>query len=328
MRRRTRQAGAVETELDLVGAYDPFQPARQRRHELAGLATRQHGVVARRQLASIGFSPEEIKGMLAARRLQRIHRGVYAVGHCALTPRSHWMAAVLACGPRALLSHRSAAALWGIRRTSQTRVEVTVPTDRGRDINGVRTYVSQSLEPRDRTTVDGIPCTSLALTLLNLAAVTDRRQTERACDEAEVQRLFDLRAIDELLARSRGHRGTARLRAVLDEHAIGTTLTRSELEERTLALCRRAALPIPAVNAAVPCGPGVWHTVDFLWPAHRVILETDGYRYHRTRSAIERDRRKEADLVTAGHRVLRSTWRQVEREPERIGRMLRVALTV
>jgi hypothetical protein len=112
------------------------------------------------------------------------------------------------------------------------------------------------------------------------------------------------------------------------QHAIGTTLTRSELEERTLALCRRAQLPAPAVNADVAGASGRIYTVDFLWPAQRVVLETDGHAYHRTRSAVERDRRREADLVTAGHRVLRGTRLAVEREPDRMAVMLRVALSL
>jgi hypothetical protein len=136
----------------------------------------------------------------------------------------------------------------------------------------------------------------------------------------------DLQQLHELLARSRGRRGAATLRAVLAEHAIGTTLTRSELEERTLALCRRAKLPAPAVNADVAGASGRVYAVDFLWPQQRLVLETDGHAYHRTRSAIERDRRKDADLVTAGLRVLRSTWLAVEREPDRLASMLRVAL--
>ncbi len=154
---------------------------------------------------------------------------------------THWMAGVLACGPGALLSHRSAAALRTLRRSAQTKIEVTVPTQRGRQIAAIRTYVCRRLEDADRTVVDGIPCTSVARTLLDLAAVVDRRVLARACDEADVQRVFDLRAIEELLERSRGRRGAGALRAVLCEHAIGTTLTRSELEERALALFERFA---------------------------------------------------------------------------------------
>jgi hypothetical protein len=265
--------------------------------------------------------------MVRAGWLHPVHRGVFAVGRRSLPRKGRWMAAVLACQPDALLSHRSAAALHGLLRTTPSVIEVTVPTKRGRDIRGVRTRFARRLEPQDRTIVHGIPCTSVALTLLNIAAVTSRRQTERVCDEAEVQRLVDLQDLQQLLERARGRRGAATLRAVLTDHAVGTTLTRSALEELTLALCRHAGLPAPAVNADAAGASGRWYTVDFLWPRQRVVLETDGHAYHRTRSAIERDRRKEADLVTAGLRVLRSTWRQVERQPDQIGRMLGVALS-
>ena len=282
--------------------------------------------MARWQLLELGFTRDEVKGLLASRRLARIHRGVYAVGHRALTGHARWMAAVLVGGPGALLSHRSAAALHGIRRSAQTRIEVTVPTQRGRQIAGIRTYVGRRLEEADRSVVDGIPCTSVARTLLDLAAVVDRRALARACDEAEVQRVFDLRAIEELLARSRGRRGAAALRAVLRDHAIGTTLTRSELEERALALFDRFAIARPEVNVAVACRPGVAHEVDFLWRAQRLVLETDGGRFHSTPRAIERDRRREAELVMAGHRALRTTWTQVEREPRTMARMVAAAL--
>jgi len=125
------------------------------------------------------------------------------------------------------------------------------------------------------------------LTLLNIAAVESRRRLERACDESEVQRLFDLVAIEELLGRSGGCRGAGALRSMLEEHAIGTTLTRSELEERMLALCRAAGLPLPVVNEPVVGGSGRWHCVDFLWADRRVIVETDGHAFHSTRRAIE-----------------------------------------
>jgi predicted transcriptional regulator of viral defense system len=317
----------MEIELGHMPRSAASEPIRFRRTEFEAKAAAQHGAVARRQLRELGFTRHEIDGMVNRGWLHAVHRGVYAVGRRSLSRKARWMAAVLAGGPGALLSHRSAADLHGIRRTSQTRIEITVASDRGRGIEGVRTHLSRLVESHDRTVVNAIPCTSVALTLLDIAAVTTRRQTERACDEAEVQCLVDLQDLQELLERSRGRRGAATLRAVLHEHAIGTTLTRSALEELTLALCRRAQLPAPAVNADVAGASGRVYSVDFLWPAHRVVLETDGHAYHRTRSAIERDRRKEADLVTAGLRVLRSTRRQVEREPHRIGRMLRVALT-
>jgi very-short-patch-repair endonuclease len=302
-------------------------PARQRRAALEDLVALQHGAVSRPQLADLGFTRHEIAGLARAGWLHRVFPGVYALGRRSLGVRGRWMAAVLACGPGALLSHRSCAALRGIRRErSQALIEITVPSDRARAIAGVRAYRCCQLKPQDRTVVDGIPCASVALTLLGLAAVTNRRQTERACDEAEVQGVFDLRAVEELLDRACGRRGVAMLRAVLQEHVIGTTLTRSELEESALDMCRCANLPTPKVNEPVGCGPGIWHTVDFFWPRQRVILEADGHRYHRTRRCVERDRRREADLVIAGNRVLRTTWLQVQRDPRHVVAMVRAAL--
>ncbi len=292
---------------------------------LAVLADRQHGVVARRQLLQLGFSRDHIKRLRVTARLHDLHRGVYAVGHRVLSVKGHWMAAVLACGPGALLSHRSAAALRGLRRSSLSYVEVTVPSRRGR-IDGVRAYICGRIDPQDRDKVDGIPCTSVALTLLNLAAVAPRRAVEWACDQAEVQEVFDLAAIEDVLERSRGCRGAPLLRAVLREHAIGTTLTRSGLEERALTACDDFGVPRPEVNVKLPCGGGYAPEVDFLWRAQRLVLETDGGRFHSTRSQIERDRRKEAALVCAGYRVLRATWLQVEREPRGVAAMVAAAL--
>ena len=292
---------------------------------MAALASGQHGVVARRQLLSLGFSAQEIKGMLGNRRLLAIHRGVYAAGHLALSQKGRWMAAVLACGPGALLSHRSAAALRSLRPTAISYVEVLVPTERG-NIAGVRPYLCRRLLAQDRDEVDGIPCTSVALTLLNLGAVLPRRAVERACDETEVQELFDLAALDDVLERFRGARGTATLRAVRDDHPIGTTRTRHELEERALALFGRHGIPRPAVNVTVSTPSGIPFEVVFLWRRERLVLETDGMRFHSTRRQIERDRRKEAELVRAGYRVVRMTWRQIEREPRTVARTLSAAL--
>jgi uncharacterized protein DUF559 len=263
--------------------------------------------------------------MRDARRLHDVHAGVYAVGHRVLSARGHWMAAVLACGFDALLSHRACAALANIRRTSSSCVEVTVRTHRGK-IDGVRRTSAAACSRRTATGSTASPARRSRWTLLQLAVVLPRRGLERACDEALVQGLFDLAAIEELLARSRGCRGAARLRAVLDEHAIDTTLTRSELEERTLGLLDRAGIARPEVNVRLVCRPGVAPQVDFLWRAQRLVLETDGARFHRTPRQIEHDRRREADLVRAGYRVLRATWRQVEREPHEVVLMVRAAL--
>jgi len=316
----------VRTETGIDPVLRDFQPSGLVDVDIGELATIQEGIVNDAQLVTLGLSRKAIQRRVESARLQRIHRGVYAVGHRALSPRARSRAAVMACGPGALLSHRSAAVLWGLMRCSQTRSEVTVPGDRARRIPGVQTRVSGRLAPQDRTVCEGIACTSVPLTLLNVAAVENRRRLERACDEAEVQRRFDLAAIEELLGRSRGCRGADRLRSVLEEHAIGTTLTRSVLEERMLELCRASGVPPPLVNEPVMGGSGRWHDVDFLWKEQRVIIETEGGAFHSTRRAVERDRRREADLVRMGCRVLRVTWSQIEHEPENVVLMLRAAL--
>jgi predicted transcriptional regulator of viral defense system len=299
--------------------------SRSRGGALAARAAAQHGVVAFGDLLELGYSSDQIQRLADARRLHRVHKGVYAVGHRLLSARGRWMAAVLARGPDALLSRRSCAALRSIRRTSISYVEVTVSSQRA-PIDGVRTYVSGGLQPQDRDEIDGIPCTSLARTLLDLAAILPRREVERACDEAETQELFDLKAIEDVLARSRGCRGTATLRAVLDEHRIGTTLTRRGLEEQTLRLLDRSGIRRAEVNTRVYCRPGVMPEVDFLWRDERLILETDGNQFHRTPRQIARDRRKEAELVRAGYRVLRASSDQVEHEPQSVVLMVRAAL--
>ncbi|MEY2513129.1 MAG: hypothetical protein QOJ89_487 [bacterium] len=308
-----------------VGCAIRTQSSSDRHRALAALASGQHGVVARRQLLQLGFSRDQLTRLRQAGRLHDLYRGVYAVGHRVISVKGRWMAAVLACGPGALLSHRSAAALRGLRRSSPSYVEVTVPSRRGR-IDGVRAYISTQIQPQDRDEIDGIPCTSLALTLLQLASVAPRRAVEWACDQAEVMEVFDLAAIEDVLERRRGCRGGPLLRAVLTEHAIGTTLTRPGLEELTLTALDGFGIPRAEVNVKLPCGGGYAPEVDFLWRAQRLVLETDGGRFHSTRSQIERDRRKEAALVCAGYRVLRATWLQVEREPRSVALMVAAAL--
>lgn len=305
-------ADGITTETDIDRVFRGFRPSGRADIDLAELATVQDGIVDDAQLLALGISRDAIERRVRSARLHRVHRGVYAVGHRALSLRARWRAAVMACGTGALLSHRDAAELRGLLRSRRSLIEVTVPRDRARRVAGVRAYVSTRLTAQDRSVCEGIPCTSLPLTLLNIAAIDSRRRLERACDECEVQRLFDLRAIEDLLGRSSGCRGAARLRSVIDEHAIGTTLTRSALEERMLALCRWAGVMPPVVNEYVIGGSGQAYPVDFVWPERRVIVETDGMAFHSSRSAIERDRRREADLVRADYRVLRVTWTQVE----------------
>jgi very-short-patch-repair endonuclease len=286
------------------------------------VARRQYGVIALHQLVGLGLSPSAVRGRVAAGRLWRMHRGVYAVGHLALAPRGHAIAAVLACGPGAALSHRSCAALRGLRRSARTRIDVTAPGRRGRSIAGIDAHRDDTLHPDDVEDVDGIPCTTVARTLLDLAGVVDRRALERACEQAEVLEVFDLRAIDDVLRRANGRRGAGVLRAVLREHTITPLFTRRELEERFLRLCRDHALEAPEVNSWIALEGGGLEA-DFVWRGRRLCVETDGRAVHLTRHAFERDRRRDQRLLLAGWRVARFTWRQLEDEPATVAATLR-----
>lgn len=285
------------------------------------LAARQHGVVERKQLRALGFKDPAIAYRVRAARLHRIHRGVYAVGHPVLEARGHWMAAVLACGPTAALSHASAAALWQLRASAGAKIDVTVRTSGGRDRPGIRIHRCPSARPDETTIHDGIPVTTTARTLLDLAATLPRRQLERALDQAEILQLLDAHALDAVVRAHAGRSGTARLMTVLVAHDPGTTLTRSALEDAMLELCRVHGLPRPLVNAHVA---GL--EVDVLFPAQRLVVETDGWRYHRTRAAFERDRERDAALTRAGHRVLRFTDRQIAGDPRTVAATLAAAL--
>jgi very-short-patch-repair endonuclease len=289
------------------------------------LAERQHGVVSLPQLTAFGLLPSAVRERVKSGRLHRIHRGVYAVGHAALTGRGRWMAAVLACGDRAVLSHRSAAALWGLREGGGSRIDVTAPRRTGRTRAGIRVHWRPSLAAVDVTTCDGIACTSVPLTLLDLASLLSPRQLENACDRAEQLRIFNGRALDDLLARARGERGTKRLRETLEQLGPGGAHTRSEIERLMLALCRTHILPQPVVNGWIQLEK-VGFAPDFLWPEARLIVETDGHQTHRTRKAFEADRRRDQLLAEAGYLTLRFTWRQITEEPERVARTINAVL--
>jgi predicted amidohydrolase len=175
----------------------------------------------------------------------------------------------------------------------------------------------------DVTVIGSIPCTTFARTLLDLAASATQRELERAIDRAEQSRILDMRAIDDVLARADGRRGTRMLAAVLHDHRAGSTLTRSELEECFLALCRRAGLPPDGVNAWIADPDGGGAEGDFVWRAQRLIVEVDGRDVHATRRAFESDRRRDQRLMLLGWRVVRFTWRQVMFEPAYVERTLR-----
>jgi very-short-patch-repair endonuclease len=275
---------------------------------IAALAERQHGVVGRVQLVALGLSHRAIDGRVAAGRLHAVHRGGYAVGHRRLTREGRWMAAVLACGPGAALSHRDAGALWDLSATDRRGIEVSTPRHR-RDRAGIEIHRAR-LEPDETTIHEGIPVTTVARTLLDLAAVLPRHRLKRVVEQAEILRLADRTSLDALLARYPRRQGTAALREM--RRAV-PTLTRSELERRFVAFLDAHDLPRPRVNAVVE-----GFEVDFHWPDQRLIAELDGRAAHDTVTAFERDRARDRALQAAGWRVVRITWHQLHDEPARI----------
>ena len=311
-----RITGKYGTEFD--------QPPVDR--SIAALAARQHGVVSLEQLRHLGLTASTVRKRHAAGKLHRIHRGVYAVGHTALTREGHWMAAVLAGGDGAVLSHRDAAALLGLRPNSRSRIEITVPRRSPCSRPGLQIHRC-SLPPQDVTVVDGIPCTTVARTVLDLAEELGRRPVERLIEQAERLRLFDRRALDDTLGRSTGRRGAAIVTAIFSEYEFGDPPTRNDLEEAMFGICSQAGLPKPRVNLWIPLeDDGV--EADFAWPKERLIAETDGRDTHGTHAAFERDRARDRRLMRAGWRVARFTWREVMYEPERVAEDLRALLAL
>ena len=289
--------------------------------EIAAISARQHGVVGLSQLRELGLSARAVQHRAARGRFHRIHRGVYAVGYPKLTRYGHWMAAVLACGWKAVLSHRSSAGLSALRPDNRRKSDVSVPSPSARPKEAIEVHRSVTLTADDVTTVEGIPCTTIARTLVDLGDVLDRRAVERAVEQAEVLRLFDLREVQQAIERAGPRRGPGLLSSVL-ENLDGPTLTESELEEAFLALCREAAIPTPEVNAWMTLSDGSPIKVDFLWRRERLAVETDGHPFHRTRQSRERDARRDVLLRLAGFEPVRFTGRQVVFEKEWVTRSL------
>jgi hypothetical protein len=288
---------------------------------VAELAARQHGVVAVDQLIDAGLGPSPIHHRVLTGRLHRIHAGVYAVGHPSLSQRGRWMAALLACGEGALLSHRSAAELWGIDTYPDIRIDVTVADRSGRRRAGIAIHRPRSLLEDDCTALAGIAVTTPARTILDLAGVIGPRRLERSFHEADRLGLLDPGMLASIFTRTTGRRGGRRLRALVAAHHGPTPETRSALEHRFLRLCHHAGLPTPAVNVRV-CD----YEVDAVWPEQRLVVELDGYAFHHTRDVFEADRVRDAALQLAGYRILRVTHRRLVEEPSSIVETIRTLL--
>jgi putative AbiEi antitoxin of type IV toxin-antitoxin system/uncharacterized protein DUF559 len=265
-------------------------------------AGRQHGVVTRKQLREAGLSRREIERRVEAGWLVRQYEGVYAVGHTALTRHSHLIAAVYACGEEALGSHRAAASLWGILRGTQP-IEVTAPRGR-KPRDGFILHRSRLIHPEDRATIEGIPVTSLARTIVDLADVVREKRLADAVHEAEIKRLFDLNKVERVLERLPGRRGRHKLMRVLAAYREVQPFTRSRGERLVLGMCEEHWMPAPQVNTNI-----AGYEVDFYWPHAGLVLEFDGGAVHRTSKAFYEDRKRDRALAAQGIHVVRATDR-------------------
>jgi very-short-patch-repair endonuclease len=273
---------------------------------IARLAGRQHGAVARWQLNALGISDDAIACRARDERLRRLFRGVYVVGTAPTPRRTRWMAAVLACGEEALLSHWDAAGLWDLWGGDRTRVHVTVGGGSRRRRAGLVVHRSGIWHPDDRDTIAGIPVTSLSRTLLDLAELASATELQRVYEAAAKRALVDLRAIERLLARSNGRRGAGRLRVLLDYDPTAAAQAKSELERLFLDLVRRAGLPTPQVNVLVE-----GYEVDAYWPEARLVVELQSYEHHSDRETFKRDHVRGARLKLVGYEFLPLTYSQV-----------------
>lgn len=281
-------------------------PRDERLRALGALASRQYGVVPIWQLLQLGFTHEGVRRMAATGRLHRLYRGVYVVGHRAIAPRGRLLAAVYACGSGAVASHQDAAWLWEVRRGRGSAFQVTV-AGRPKGPPGIRVHCVRSLDPDDVAVVEGIPVTSLARTLVDLGAMLGLEPLRRAFEEADRRRLLDAAAVGRACARGRGRSGVASARRALALYRPDAPKTRSELERDLFAFCRRIGAPEPSAN--------VWvegQEVDAAWIPQRVVAEIDGYEFHRTREAFERDRARSAQLLAAGWKPIRITDRAMK----------------
>jgi putative AbiEi antitoxin of type IV toxin-antitoxin system/uncharacterized protein DUF559 len=265
---------------------------------IGAVAARQHGVVTYAQLRALGVGRGEIDARSRRGALHRVHQGVYAVGHSSLSHKGRWMAAVLACGPGAVLSHASAAALWGFLRTEPGPVDVSLPSRSGRKRRiGIRIHRSRTLGPRDLSRRSEIPLTTPRRTIRDLRR-TDPELARRAAREAQ-------------------HTG----------YRVTTDRTRSDLEADFLAFCRRHRLPRPEVNVPLTDPRSERRfTADFIWRSVRLVVETDSYDYHQGDVTFEDDHARDLTLRRLGFAVLRYTGRQLEREGELVAAEIRARL--
>jgi hypothetical protein len=272
---------------------------------IAQIASEHHGVVTRAQLQKARATRAEIESRLRNGSLIRVHRGVFRVGHVAPSIEATYLAAVLACGEGAQLSGRAAGYLWGILKGRAPIPEVTAPTERR--IEGVRTRRSRRIDPRDRAVARGIPVTTVAATVVELARTLSLSALSRACHEAGVRHQLTPAQVNEVFGRQAIVPGAGKLREVLHGDV---RVTVSELETRFLKVLRRASLPLPNTNRAVD-----GRRLDCRWPEYGLTVELDSYRFHNSRQSWERDRQREREARARGDEFRRYTYADVFEDP-------------
>jgi very-short-patch-repair endonuclease len=292
------------------------QSATRRDRVVGALADRQHGVVARHQLLAAGQTPRVIRRAVEAGRLRPVFRGVYAVGHVALSREAWWMAALLACGPDAALSHRTAATLWGLRTEAPLPVDVTTSTAHGRKHARITTHRTR-LHPLDALVIDDLRVTTPSRTIVDMAATLEGRALREVVERAQDQRRFDPQDIEATIARAGRPPGTRRLEDLIALMSPDADNARSHLERVFLRLVRRARLPRPIPNHEI-----AGRARDFVWPEQRLVVETDGYRYHSSRQARRRDSRRDRELTARGWRPARFTFEEISFERDQVAREL------
>src|SRR4051812_21441306 len=287
--------------------------SRHRDQVVAELAAAQHGVVERGQLRALGLTDRQITRSVAAGRLHPLYRGVYAVGHPLVSRKGRYMAAVLAAGEDAVLSHRSAADLWGLRPDNRPRTDVASRRRAG-DHPGIKVHHSQFLDPPDVTALHGIPVTSAMRPLVDLPPLLNVPGLARALRRADEDDRLDMTPLDRLLAQR--PRGATTLRALLGDFADGPR-QKSELERLLRKICKANKLPLPHCNVLLH-----GYEIDFLWPDHKLVAEADSWLYHGNRYAFNRDRKRDATLTTLHYRTVRFTDLQLVHEPRWVAQTL------
>jgi very-short-patch-repair endonuclease len=296
---------------------------------IATLGAKQEGLVSRRQLEALGLSRGQVERWVRDGRVHPVFRAVYELGHRNLGWRARVRAASLAC-PGAVVSHRSAAALLGIGEVAPVVVDLIPSEQRGRQIDGIKPHRVTLPGRHELVRVSGIVCTGVARTVVDLAGVYGEDGLRETFERAAAAGVLDLGAIEGVLAAGGKRRGAPCLRRVIEEwRPVAETAryatVRSLFEAKLLPLVARAGLPMPRINAPVRTAERVLE-VDLLWDDERFVVEADSRRHHGTEVAFERDRKRDLELMEVHYEVLRVTWKQVEREPQKVFAVIRSEL--